>query len=151
MSQLPKLSPPLSASPGAHHPILEPGRNFWRATSADETRVLVDAADYYRAFYAAAERAEHYILISGWQFDRGVKLLRGTHAVGRGKLVRLVRFLDNLCKRKPALRIYILAWDFHMVFAFEREWMQRLWFHYATHERLSFRFDEARASQGCHH
>ncbi|HEY0705313.1 MAG TPA: phospholipase D-like domain-containing protein [Polyangia bacterium] len=132
-------------------PILKAGRNLWRTTHADQTKILVDAADYYRAFYAAAEHAQHYILVSGWQFDRGVKLLRGTHAVGRGKLVRLVKFLDNLCKRTPTLRIYMLAWDFHMVFALEREWMQRLWFHYATNKRLIFRFDEAKASQGCHH
>ena len=45
----------------------------------------------------------------------------------------------------------MLAWDFHMVFALEREWMQRLWFHYATNERLVFRFDDADAARGSHH
>ncbi len=131
--------------------ILAPERNVWRTVTADDTRVLVDADDYYRAFYAAAERATKYILISGWQFDRGVKLLRGTHAVGRRDGVQLVKFLDRLCERTPSLHIYILAWDFHMIFALEREWMQRLWFHYATNKRLIFRFDDAVADQGSHH
>lgn len=131
--------------------ILVPGRNVWRQALAEDSSVIVDAADYYRAFYAAAERARRYILLSGWQFDRGVRLLRGTHAVGRGREVRLVRFLDRLCERTPSLRIYMLAWDFHMVFALEREWMQRVWFHYATNERLVFHFDDADASQGSHH
>jgi phospholipase D1/2 len=131
--------------------ILTPGRNVWRQARAEDARVIVDAADYYRAFYDAALRARRYILISGWQFDRGVKLLRGVDAVGRGEQIRLVRFLDKLCDRTPSLRIYLLAWDFHMVFALEREWMQRLWFHYATNERLVFRFDQADASGGSHH
>jgi phospholipase D1/2 len=131
--------------------ILTPGRNFWRQVPADASGIIVDAADYYRAFYAAATRAQRYILISGWQFDRGVQLLRGTHAVGLGPRVKLVRFLDRLCAQTPTLRVYLLAWNFHMVFAFEREWMQRLWFHYATNERMIFRFDDADANQACHH
>jgi phospholipase D1/2 len=131
--------------------ILVPGRNVWRQTAAPDSSVIVDAADYYRVFYAAAERARRYILLSGWQFDRGVKLLRGPYAVGRGPEVRLVKFLDRLCRRIPSLHVYILAWDFNMVFALEREWMQRLWFHYATHKRMIFRFDDADAAQGSHH
>jgi len=131
--------------------ILSPARNIWRQEPADDARVIVDAADYYRAFYDAALRARRYILVSGWQFDRGVKLLRGPDAVGRGSEIRLVKFLDRLCERTPTLRIYLLAWDFNMVFALEREWMQRLWFHYATNERLVFRFDDADASGGSHH
>ena len=131
--------------------IIAPGQNIWKQVHADDARVIVDAADYYRAFHAAALRARKYILVSGWQFDRGVKLLRGTDAVGRGKQVQLVKFLDRLCERTPSLRIYLLAWDFHMVFALEREWMQRLWFHYATNKRLVFRFDDAEAAGGSHH
>src|SRR5690242_18599976 len=131
--------------------IIAPGQNAWKQVHADDARVIVDADDYYRVFHAAALRARKYILVSGWQFDRGVKLLRGTQAVGRGKQVQLVRFLDRLCERTPSLRIYLLAWDFHMVFALEREWMQRLWFHYATNERLVFRFDDADATGGSHH
>jgi phospholipase D1/2 len=131
--------------------ILSPGRNLWRQVPTDASSVIVDAADYYRAFYAAAVRARRYILVSGWQFDRGVKLLRGTHAVGLGPRVKLVKFLDHLCERTPTLRVYMLAWDFNMVFALEREWMQRVWFHYATNERMIFRFDDADAAQACHH
>ena len=132
-------------------PILTLPRNTWRRVHAEQAGIIVDAADYFRAFHAAAERAQHHILISGWQFDRGVQLLRGTDAVGREADVELLHFLDRLCTRTPSLRIYLLAWDFHMVFAFEREWMQRFWFHYATNERMSFRFEETESVQGCHH
>jgi len=118
---------------------------------AESSGVLVDAADYYRAFHAAAAQAQRYILISGWQFDRGVQLLRGVDAVGRGQELRLLEFLDGLCARNPALHIYLLAWDFHFVFALEREWMQRLWFHFASNPRLAFRFDDTPSAQGSHH
>src|SRR5688572_29511036 len=99
------------------------GRNLWKLARPDASGVLVDAADYYRAFYEAASQAKKSILLSGWQFDRGVPLLRGQHAPA-GAEVRLLAFLNQLCEQKPELQVYVLAWDFHVVFALEREWMQ---------------------------
>lgn len=129
--------------------IIRPGRNSWREADVRDSGVLIDAADYYRAFYAAAGGARQYILMSGWQFDSGVKLLRGAEAVIAGE-VRLLRFLSGLCKVRPALRIFVLAWDFHMVFALEREWMQRVLFHWLTPPNLRFRFDTC-GVEGAHH
>ncbi len=130
--------------------ILVPGRNVWRSAHAEASGVLVDAADYYRAFYEAASQAKKSILLSGWQFDRGVPLLRGS-AAPAGAEVRLLPFLNQLCERNPELQVHILAWDFHVVFALEREWMQTLYFQWATNERLQFRFDEAPTAEGSHH
>lgn len=130
--------------------IIQQGRNAWKLARPDAAGVLIDAADYYRAFYQAAERAEHSILLSGWQFDRGVQLLRGDDAPP-GEDVRLLKFLDRLCQQKPELHVDILAWDFQVVFALEREWMQNLYFEWATHKRLTFRFDDTLAKDGSHH
>jgi phospholipase D1/2 len=130
--------------------ILDLGRTAWKTARPDAAGVLVDAADYYAAFYQAALQAQKTIILSGWQFDRGVPLLRG-EAAPPGAEVRLLKFLNQLCEKNPALEIYILAWDFHVVFALEREWMQTLYFEWATNERLHFRFDEAQAAQGSHH
>jgi phospholipase D1/2 len=130
--------------------ILELGHNVWNAARPEAAGLLVDAADYYEAFYHAALRAERSIILAGWQFDRGVPLLRGDTAPP-GAEVRLLRFLNRLCEQKPALEIYILAWDFHVVFSLEREWMQTLYFDWVTNERLHFRFDDTQASQGAHH
>lgn len=132
------------------NPILSSGRNFWKSTRAEQSGVLVDAADYYLAFYEAAQQAKRSILIAGWQFDRGVPLLRGDDAPP-GAEVRLLKFLNGLCEQNPELEIYILAWDFHVVFALEREWMQKLYFHWATEKRVHFRFDQARPDHGSHH
>jgi phosphatidylserine/phosphatidylglycerophosphate/cardiolipin synthase-like enzyme len=130
--------------------ILDLGRTAWKTARPDAAGVLVDAADYYSAFYEAALQAQKTIILSGWQFDSGVPLLRG-EAAPPGAEVRLLSFLNQLCEQKPELEIYILAWDFHVVFALEREWMQTLYFQWATNERLHFRFDEAQAAQGSHH
>src|SRR6478672_9491811 len=102
--------------------ILRAGQNFWCERPVDRIGLLVDGDDYYRAFYDAAQQAQHYILLAGWQFDSDACLLRGPEAEQAALPVTLKKYLDALCQRNESLRIYILAWDFHAVFALEREW-----------------------------
>jgi len=40
---------------------------------------------------------------------------------------------------------------YEAAFSLERESMQTLYFDWATHERLHFRFDDTHAAQGSHH
>jgi phosphatidylserine/phosphatidylglycerophosphate/cardiolipin synthase-like enzyme len=131
-------------------PILRPGTNVWREAVADDSGVLVDAADYYRAFYESARTARHSILMSGWQFDSGVPLVRGDDAPPDAD-VRFLHFLNGLCETKPDLHVYILAWDFHVVLALEREWMQRVYFDWMTNPRFRFLFDDSPVASGSHH
>jgi phospholipase D1/2 len=131
--------------------IVEPRRNIWRTHPAERAGLLVDADDYYRSFYREALQAERHILLSGWQFDSNVALLRGPEAEQAPAPVTLLAFLNHLCETKPELQIWILAWDFHIVFAIEREWMQKLVFDWATNERLHFRFDSHHVENGSHH
>jgi phosphatidylserine/phosphatidylglycerophosphate/cardiolipin synthase-like enzyme len=112
--------------------------------------VIIDARDYYRAFYQAASRAKRYIAITGWQFDSDVALLRGEDAQAAPGEVRMLPLLRELCERNPELHVYILAWDFSLLFAMEREWMQELLFNWRS-ERISFRFDASAPLYGAHH
>lgn len=130
--------------------IVQLGRNAWREARAEDSGVLVDAADYYRAFYNSAGEASRYVLISGWQFDSSVPLLRGDDAPPDAE-VRFVNYLNGLCDLKPKLHVYILAWNFHPVLAAEREWLQRLIFGWMTSPRFRFLFDDAPVSGGSHH
>jgi phospholipase D1/2 len=135
-------------------PIVDPPRNCWAVARARQAGLLVDASDYYVAFYQAALEARRYILLSGWQFDSGVELLRGDDtglAKRAGAPTTLLQFLNHLCETRPELEIDILAWDFHVVFALEREWMQKVLFHWKTHKRLRFHFDSTPPDGGCHH
>ena len=112
----------------SEHTILKPGRNCWHVGEVTKTGLLVDARDYYRAFYHTARAARRYILISGWQIDSNVVLLRGEDAKSAGEEAPLISFLNNLCEQNSALRIFILAWDFSMVYSLDREWFQEWYF-----------------------
>jgi phospholipase D1/2 len=131
--------------------ILKPGANCMGSYQARETGLLIDACDYYRAFFQAARQARRYLLLAGWQFDSEVKLLRGAEASSTKGDVRFLSFLENLCESTPELAIYLLAWDFSAVFSLEREWFQNLIFDWTTNERLHFRFDSIHAPGATHH
>jgi phospholipase D1/2 len=127
------------------------GCNVWCEKRVASAGLLVDGDDYFRAFYDAALGAKRSILLSGWQFDSDVALLRGEDAERAELPVTLKAFLNALCERTPELHIHMLAWDFHMVFALEREWMQTIVFEWTTHERFHFHFDSSHVDRGCHH
>nr|WP_211193958.1 phospholipase D-like domain-containing protein [Pyxidicoccus fallax] len=131
--------------------VIIPGRNCWTVEEVSDAGVLVDARAYYRELYRAAQKARRYIAITGWQFDSDVALLRGEDlGEARGE-VRLLPMLDELCRANPELHVYVLAWDFSLLLAMEREWMQHLIFNWTTNERVRFRFDASSPLYGAHH
>jgi phosphatidylserine/phosphatidylglycerophosphate/cardiolipin synthase-like enzyme len=131
-----------------NHSILEPGRNCREIRGVGQSGILIDARDYYLAFSEAAAGARSYLLLAGWQFDSRVKLRRGE---GVEDDHELVSFLDRLSEKNRNLRIYILAWDFSIFFAMEREWMQEWLFNWKTGERVQFRFDRSHPFGASHH
>ncbi|MBZ4411881.1 phospholipase D-like domain-containing protein [Myxococcus sp. MISCRS1] len=132
--------------------IIIPGRNCWTVEETSDAGVLVDGRAYYRELYRAAKKARRYIAMTGWQFDSDVSLLRGEDLEeARGGEVRLLPMLDALCRANPELHVYILAWDFSLLLAMEREWMQHLLFNWTTNERVRFRFDPSSPLYGAHH
>jgi phospholipase D1/2 len=131
--------------------VLKPGSNCMGIYEARKTGVLIDACDYYRAFYETAARARRYLLLAGWQFDSDVRLLRGQEAKKAPLQLQFLKFLDALCERTPELEIYVLAWDFSAVFSLEREWFQEILFNWSTNERVHFRFDNIHAAGATHH
>lgn len=132
--------------------ILEKGKNCRDITDIDESGLLIDARDYYKAFYEAASQARQYILLSGWQFDSHVRLLRGRDAGGKEEEARLLPFLSQLCARNRDLHVLVLAWDFSVIFAKDREWFQDLLFSdWGSDGRIHFRFDSSHAVGASHH
>lgn len=131
--------------------ILLSSGQYGQTARSECSRLLVDARDYYRAFYAEAARAERSILLAGWQLDSQVELLRGEDVVGAQRPVRFLPFLEALSKERPDLQIYILAWDYSAVFAMEREWLQRALFAWTTPANVHFRFDSRHPAGASHH
>lgn len=125
--------------------------SLFRTAPVEELGVLVDGANYYRELYRAMLRARRSIVMSGWQFDSTVALVRGDDAKHAEAPVTLLELLKHLCATREGLQVWILAWDFHPILLLEREWMQKLVFDWNVPQRLSFLYDSNHAPRGCHH
>ena len=129
--------------------IIRPGRNCWREEPAERAAVLVDAAAYYHAFAEAASRARHSIFVLGWDFNSAVRLHPG--ADGLGECDQVGRFLDDLLRRNRRLHVYVLDWDFSVLYALQRELLPRLRIGRGTHRRFHFRLDNRHPIGGAQH
>jgi phospholipase D1/2 len=122
-----------------HKSIFVEGRNCWRVANANRISFLVDAASYFDAFAAAAYKARRSIFILGWDFDSQTRLWFDDNP--RPWPAVLGDFLNFLAKRRRRLRVYVLSWDFPMIYATDRELAPvfgLLWHH---HRRIHFRYD----------
>lgn len=135
---------PYSAST---YSVLEVGRNCSRLESAERTAFLIDGAAYYRAFRQAAIHATRSILILGWDFNSRIRMLSDDQSDGFPP--RLGEFLQALLARTPTLHVYVLIWDFHLVYTFEREWWPPSV--YRANRRLHFRTDATHPVGASHH
>lgn len=126
--------------------ILIQGINYSALAEVNQSGLLVDGSDYYRAFCDAAETAERYILLSGWQFDSDAQLVRED-----SRHCTLIGFLNELCRRKRDLRVYLLAWNFSFLYCIDREWLQSWYFKWAAHDRIRFCFDSRHPFGASHH
>lgn len=131
-------------------PILELGRNAFARADAEHSSLLVDGRNYYRTLYRSLEQAEQCVVFSGWQFDTAVSLLRGSDAEQARFPVKFLELLRALCEARPELHIYLLAWDFSLVYASERELHQSELFGKA-HPRIHFQWDAHPEIAGSHH
>ncbi len=129
------------------------GKTAWRIHENAASGLLIDAHDYYRAFYEAASRAKRSILMLGWQFDSDVQLVRGDElpAGADPKDYELLPLLDRLCRERPELEVKMLAWDHSLFFALEREILQKIVFDIATNSRFQFKTDGTVPLGGSHH
>ena len=129
--------------------ILRDGQNCWKHVRASRFSVLIDTADYFAAFAKACLAAERQIFLLGWDFDRHERLHRGEHA---GDLPdELGAFLVELVRRKPKLNVYLLSWDFNMIYAAERELLPALRLRLQAPPRFHFRLDGVHPKGASHH
>jgi phosphatidylserine/phosphatidylglycerophosphate/cardiolipin synthase-like enzyme/uncharacterized membrane protein YdjX (TVP38/TMEM64 family) len=129
--------------------ILREDRNCWRVARAARAAVLVDGAAYFAAFREAALGAQHSICIAGWDVDSRTEL--APQGAPDGLPGRLGEFLNALCERNRDLHVYVLGWDFAMLYALEREMLPVYSFGWRAHRRLHFHLDDRHAPGGSHH
>jgi phosphatidylserine/phosphatidylglycerophosphate/cardiolipin synthase-like enzyme/membrane protein DedA with SNARE-associated domain len=128
-----------------------PGRNCWRIERAHRLAFLVDGAAYFAAVRSAIARARRSVHILGWDFDTRIRLV--PHGAQDGYSEELGEFLKEVVKRHRHLHMYVLSWDFAMVFARDREWvpLYKLGWKTHPHPRLEFRLDDKHPVGSSHH
>ena len=103
------------AHPSASH---DPGetQSVWRFVRATRAHVVIDAAAYFALMQEAMLKAQQRIHMIGWDFDTRVRLGPGRlwwNGPSRKSLpARLGACVVGLCRRRPALQVRVLKWNF---------------------------------------
>ncbi|RKU00197.1 hypothetical protein C7H84_27435 [Burkholderia sp. Nafp2/4-1b] len=133
----------------AQYGLLERGRNCDTIRTADRFAMLVDGAAYFSTLRAALRRARHTVFIVGWDVDSRMHL---SPADARDGLPdTLAAFLHALAAARHNLRIYVLAWDFAMIYALERDWPPVYRAAWRAHRGIRFRLDDTHPRGASHH
>lgn len=127
--------------------LLREGETCWKLAEAPRVAFLVDGEAFFGAVAEAVENARQSVWLVGWDFHSGVRLRRD-EAEGPQQLVSL---LEDRVRRQASLQVRVLAWDFAMLYAFEREFLPLLQFGAKTHRRIHFAMDSAHPATASQH
>ena len=129
--------------------ILHPGQNCWRVTRANRAALLVDGDEYFTTLRRAARDAKHSIFVIGWDFDSRTPF----PPVGEddGLPRELGQFLGALIERNRDLHVYVLDWDFALLYALDREILPIYNLGWDRQRRLRFHLDGRHPPGGSHH
>jgi phospholipase D1/2 len=127
--------------------VLDPSRNCCPLTKANRFALLVDGSNYYGALAQSIPQARRTIVIVGWDLDSRVQL-----GPGGGRLVPPLRdFLPTVANQNPDLNIYILTWNFSVVFANARDPKLVFGRDPFKHPRVHLKFDSSHPPGASHH
>nr|WP_320010577.1 VTT domain-containing protein [uncultured Desulfobulbus sp.] len=119
--------------------IFQETKNCWKLLPAERVAIIIDGEEYYRALHEAMRKAEHRIMLVGWDLHSELALIRNEETGGYPAC--LGEFLDTLVEEKEELEIYLLCWDFAMIYAMEREFFPRYKLQWRTHQNIHFCLD----------
>jgi phosphatidylserine/phosphatidylglycerophosphate/cardiolipin synthase-like enzyme/uncharacterized membrane protein YdjX (TVP38/TMEM64 family) len=134
---------------GARSSLLRAGDTCACVRHANRLRILVDGAAYFATLRAAIVRARRSVFIVGWDIDSRMQLVPGDPPDGLPR--PLGEFLCAVASANPQLHVRILAWDFAMLYAMEREWLPSYKLGWRTPDRISFRLDGRHPPGASHH
>jgi len=128
-------------------PAISP--SVWRREMASRAHVIVDAAAYFEVIRAAMMKAQHRIMLIGWDFDTRIDLGRDRRKKGDPPK-RLGEFIIWLADQNPDLDIRLLKWNFGAIKTFGRGSTLLDVARWAMHPRIKFKLDSAHPF-GCSH
>src|SRR4051812_21094927 len=116
----------------------QPGTNCWRIEQAKRATMLVDAGAYFGAVRSALLQAQKSVFIIGWDLDSRTRLVGEDCTANDGWPETLREFLTRLVDEREDLTVYLLAWDFAVLYALEREPFPSLALGWNTPSRVRF-------------
>jgi phosphatidylserine/phosphatidylglycerophosphate/cardiolipin synthase-like enzyme len=128
--------------------VSKEGENCWRVEPSRRVRIFTDTASYFEAFAQAVESARETVFIAGWDLHSQLELRRGNSS---RKPTRLGDILEEAVKKNRFLEIYILLWDFAMLYLGERELFPVVRLGWNTSSRIRFRMDGKHPLGASHH
>lgn len=131
--------------------VLQPGRNCDPLARADRFALLIDGENYYAAVAESIARAKRNVIILGWDLDSRVRLSAGAAMAGERLLPPLREFLPAVADANPNLHIYILTWDFPLLFANVRDPVLVRGKDPFDHPRVHLKFDGTHPPGASHH
>lgn len=119
--------------------IISESEHCWQLATAERAGFIVDAERYYRAFRESVRCARQTVFILGWDIHSELRLVRDGCDDGWPETLR--ELLDAAAERNPDLDIYVLAWDFAMIYTIERELFPTYQMQWRSHDRVHFSMD----------
>lgn len=99
----------------------------------------MDGEAYFRAIYESFQKARRSIFIVGWDLHSRLALIRDDEK--HGYPVTLGALINRITSENKALHVYILFWDFSMIYTMEREFFPRYKFKWKSNSRVHFTID----------
>ena len=143
------MSRPETSSAHSSQPLLQAGRNCWRIEHSARFALLIDADAYFSAVRAAILKARHSVFIVSWDIDSRTVLTPG--GPDDGYPAALGDFLHAVLAERPKLRIYVLNWDFAMLYALERELLPAYRTNWRRERNMFFHMDGYHPVGASHH
>lgn len=124
--------------------------NLWKRVAARRAAMLVDGSNYYGALRSSLAKAQHQVLIVGWDIDSRTPI-RGGDAPDDGAPETLGPFLAHLARHNSELDFYVLLWDYSILYGLEREPIPRLNLGWRTPANVHVSLDDHLPIGSSHH
>jgi phosphatidylserine/phosphatidylglycerophosphate/cardiolipin synthase-like enzyme/uncharacterized membrane protein YdjX (TVP38/TMEM64 family) len=118
--------------------IIRLGENCWRCENASRIAFAVDGEAYFRAVREALLQATKTVFILGWDIHSELLLVRDAK---RDDYPRELGPLLDYIARDRGVEVYVLSWDFAMIYLLEREHFPLYALNWKTHSRVHFHMD----------
>ena len=103
--------------------------------------MLIDAACYFGALRKALLKARSTVFVVGWDIDSRTRLVGESGRADDGYPEVFIDLLSALVNERPQLRVYLLVWDYSVLFALERELLPSIWLRWRMPRRIRYCLD----------